>query len=155
MKLAVMFLMLFSSSSYADDNPQTYEDVIKEYKGKVVYLDFWASWCAPCRKSFPWMNEMQTKYDNNKFTVVSINLDSNKELAKAFLLKTPANFPIVYDPEGNIASELKLKGMPSSFLINADGKIISAHMGFTAEKKIRYEQEVIELLQRKSHDNNE
>lgn len=153
MRLVTALLLLFSSLLYASDEPQTYESVIKEYKGKVVYLDFWASWCTPCRKSFPWMNEMQEKYSGKAFSVVSINLDANKKLAKDFLMKTPANFPIVYDPDGDIASEMQLQGMPSSFLIDTDGKILSAHMGFTDKKKAHYEQEIIEQLQRTVKEN--
>ncbi len=124
-----------------------YSDAIKPYKGKVVYLDFWASWCAPCRKSFPWMNDLKNKFDNDKFVVVSVNLDADKKLAERFLSQVPANFSITYDPNGDLAGELQLKGMPSSFLINTEGKIVSAHMGFTEKKKLRYEQEIKELLQ--------
>lgn len=145
--LLVLFIFL-SPRLYGYDNAQhTYNEVIKLHRGKVVYLDFWASWCAPCRQSFPWMNELKNKFDSDQFVVVSVNLDANKKLADKFLSQTPANFRIVYDPKGNLASELKLKGMPSSFLINVEGKIVSAHVGFTEKKKIRYEQEIRDLLQ--------
>jgi thiol-disulfide isomerase/thioredoxin len=129
-----------------DNNPLKYEDVIKKYKGSVVYLDFWASWCTPCRKSFPWMNAMQQKYGDKNFQVVSVNLDTERSLADKFLAKTPANFTILYDPDGSLASELKLKGMPSSFLINAQGQIINAHVGFNDKKKIKYEQQIKQSL---------
>lgn len=153
MKFFVVLIILFSSLLFADDaTHSSYESAIKDYKGKIVYLDFWASWCGPCRKSFPWMNKMQTEYGSENFSVVSVNLDSDKELAEKFLVQTPANFPIVYDPNGDIASELKLKGMPSSFLINTRGKIISTHVGFTAEKKERYEQEILKLLGKQQND---
>lgn len=145
--IPVVLLIFLSPLLYGnDDTPFTYSDVIKNYEGKVVYLDFWASWCAPCRKSFPWMNELKSKFDSDQFVVVSVNLDADEKLAEKFLSQTPANFPIIYDPKGDLASELKLKGMPSSFLINAEGKIMSAHMGFTEKKKLRYEQEIRELL---------
>ena len=144
----IVFLLLLSPLLYGNEIiPFTYSEAIKPYKGKVVYLDFWASWCAPCRKSFPWMNDLKNKFDNDKFVVVSVNLDADKKLAERFLSQVPANFSITYDPNGDLAGELQLKGMPSSFLINTEGKIVSAHMGFTEKKKLRYEQEIKELLQ--------
>ena len=79
------------------------EQALLEHQGKVVYIDFWASWCVPCRKSFPWMNAIQEKYKQQGFTVVSINLDANKALAEKFLLEMPASFPVIYDPKGKIA----------------------------------------------------
>jgi len=149
--IPVVLLIFLSPLLYGnDDNPFTYSEVIKNYEGKVVYLDFWASWCAPCRKSFPWMNELKSKFNSDQFVVVSVNLDADEKLAEKFLSQVPANFPIIYDPQGDLASELQLKGMPSSFLINTDGKIVSAHMGFTEKKKLSYEQEIRELL-RGSH----
>lgn len=129
-----------------DITPLSFEEIVKQYPEEVIYLDFWASWCTPCRKSFPWMNEMQAKYSDKNFRVISVNLDAEPKLAKAFLTHTPANFTILYDPKGNLAKALKLKGMPSSFIINAKGKIVSAHVGFTDKKKIKYEQEIQQLL---------
>jgi thiol-disulfide isomerase/thioredoxin len=146
--IPIVLLIFLSPLLYGnDDTPFTYSEVLKHYKGKIVYLDFWASWCAPCRKSFPWMNELKNKFDNDQFVVVSVNLDADEKLAEKFLSQVPANFPIIYDRQGDLASELQLKGMPSSFLINAKGKVVSAHMGFTEKKKLRYEQEIRELLQ--------
>lgn len=140
-------LILFITHAQAKDSTSLqYKDVIKQYKGDVIYLDFWASWCTPCRKSFPWMNKIQQKYADKNFKVISINLDAEPNLAEQFLASTPANFTILYDPDGNLAQELQLKGMPSSFIINAEGKIVSAHVGFTDKKKIKYEQEIEQLL---------
>jgi len=153
--IPIVLLFFLSPLLYGNDStPLTYNEVIKPYKGRVVYLDFWASWCAPCRKSFPWMNELKHKFDNDKFVVVSINLDADDKLAERFLSQVPANFSIIYDPRGDLASELQLKGMPSSFIINTEGKIVSAHMGFTEKKKLRYEQEIKELLQGNHYANN-
>lgn len=140
-------LILFITHAQAKDSTSLqYKDVIKQYKGDVIYLDFWASWCTPCRKSFPWMNKIQQKYADKNFKVISVNLDAEPNLAKQFLASTPANFTILYDPDGSLAEELQLKGMPSSFIINAEGKIVSAHVGFTDNKKVKYEQEIEQLL---------
>ena len=119
---------------------------LSDYKGQVVYLDFWASWCKPCQRSFPWMNDMQAKYGEQGFTVVAINLDSERRLADEFLRKLPAHFPVAFDPQGNSAQTYKLKGMPTSYLIDKTGQLRIAHQGFHIEKQASYEQEIQGLL---------
>ena len=103
---------------------------LEKLKGKVVYLDFWASWCDPCRKSFPWMNDMHSRYDSNKFTIIAVNLDSSKKDADKFLKKVPADFTIAYDPNGKVADMYKLKAMPSSYLIDKNGTLVMVHKGY-------------------------
>ena len=119
---------------------------LADLKGQVVYIDFWASWCKPCRKSFPWMNSMQAKYANQGLQIIAINLDVESALAQSFLDKIPAAIPIIYDPEGKIASDYKLVGMPSSYLIDKKGQIRVSHKGFFINKVNRYEQELVALL---------
>jgi thiol-disulfide isomerase/thioredoxin len=119
---------------------------LSELKGQVVYIDFWASWCKPCRKSFPWMNRMQAKYAKQGLQIIAINLDVESDLAQEFLDKIPANIPIIYDPEGEIASDYKLVGMPSSYLIDKKGRIRVAHKGFFENKISQYEQALQALL---------
>ena len=139
--------LILSLQTLAQDNTlNDFEQKLDSYKGKVVYVDFWASWCIPCLQSFPWMNEMQTKYADKNFTVLSVNLDAKRANVTKFLQKTPALFPIIYDPKGKIAKAFKLKGMPSSFIINKQGKIVSSHIGFNDEKKARYQQEIADLI---------
>lgn len=122
------------------------EEFMQQQRGKVIYLDFWASWCVPCRKSFPWMNQMQEKYEKQGFVVVSINLDANQALAKQFLQEVTADFAIIYDNKGVLAKKFQLKGMPSSYLFNRDGQLISAHNGFNDNKKQIFEQEIVQAL---------
>lgn len=119
---------------------------LSKYAGKVVYLDFWASWCAPCRRSFPWMNDMLARYGDAGLAVVSVNVDAEHELAEEFLAETPANFPVVYDPEGILAAQWQLLGMPSSYLIGPDGNVISRHVGFRSDSPQKYEAEIRKLL---------
>ncbi len=145
---ALIILTLCINVVSANEVPQLhYKDIVEKNVGNVIYLDFWASWCTPCRRSFPWMNDMQKKYGNKNFKVISINVDSERELAEEFLANTPAKFSVLYDPDGALASEMKLKGMPSSFIINSDGVVVSAHVGFTDKKKSLYEQEIKQLIQ--------
>lgn len=114
--------------------------------GKVLYIDFWASWCGPCRQSFPWMNEMQAKYRDKGLQIVGINLDAQSSDASRFLEKIPAQFTIAYDARGTSAVQYGVKGMPSSVLIGRDGKVLARHMGFNAESRAQLEQEFEKLL---------
>lgn len=143
--LSLLFLTSFSQA-FESEIENEFELTLAQHKGKVIYVDFWASWCGPCRKSFPWMNTMQNKYQDQPFTVLSVNLDHSKDLAAKFLLTSPADFPIIYDAKGKLAKKFKVKGMPSSYLINKAGKIVSAHVGFTQSKKTKYQAEIEHLL---------
>ena len=113
-----------------------------DFKGRVVYIDFWASWCAPCKQSFPWMNDMQAKYGPRGFSVVGINVDQKREDADKFLLSTPANFLVGYDTTGKVAEAYQPKGMPTSFLIGADGKVRAVHVGFRDSNRQELEREI-------------
>jgi len=100
------------------------------FAGQVVYLDFWASWCGPCRESFPWMNEMQAQYGEQGLTVLAVNVDRRQADAQAFLAKLPAGFQVVFDASGKTPATYGILGMPTSFLIGRDGRVISQHTSF-------------------------
>lgn len=119
---------------------------LEKLKGKVVYLDFWASWCDPCRKSFVWMNDMHSRYDSKKFTIIAVNLDASKKDAIKFLEKVPANFDIAYDPEGSVATKYNLKAMPTSYLIDKKGKLVFAHKGYREGDAAEIEEKIRQLL---------
>jgi thiol-disulfide isomerase/thioredoxin len=119
---------------------------LKKHQGKVVYLDFWASWCKPCQKSFPWMNNLMAKYPAENFTVITINLDAESEAMHQFLGKVKADFDIYHDPSGQIAEQFKVEGMPTSYLIDASGKVVKKHIGFYTKHVDKYEREIEELL---------
>ena len=112
---------------------------LSDFKGKLVYLDFWASWCIPCRKSFPWMNKMHEKYKSKGFEVIAVNLDKDSQLVSKFLKKHPALFKIAYDSSGDTAEQFHVKGMPTSFLISREGKLINVHMGFRQKDIVKLE----------------
>ncbi len=119
---------------------------LDKLRGKVVYVDFWASWCGPCRRSFPWMNEMQQKYGARGFTVVAVNVDKKRADAEKFLAQYPANFTIVYDETGNTPTAYAVKGMPSSYLLDAKGTVTFVERGFLDEHKADLEARVQALL---------
>lgn len=113
-----------------------------DMKGKVVYVDFWASWCAPCKQSFPWMNDMQAKYGPRGFQIVGVTVDRKREDAEKFLASTPAKFTVGYDTSGKVAESYKPKGMPTSYLIGADGVVRVVHVGFRDSDKADLEREI-------------
>jgi len=119
---------------------------LENLQGKVVYLDFWASWCKPCKKSFPWMRDMKAAYKDKGFEVVAVNLDKERELADAFLKKVDVNFIVAFDESGETAAEYKLRGMPSSYLIGRDGKLYASHIGFREKDKSKMENAIKQLL---------
>lgn len=135
----ILSLMLFSASPlYAE------KFNISEYKGKVVYLDFWASWCEPCKESFPWLNKIAK--ENPDLVVIGINLDQEKSEAESFLKAHTPMFKIVFDPEGHLAEEYKVKGMPYSIIFSKAGEQKFSHIGFTADKTKEYLTEIKKLM---------
>jgi len=107
-----------------------------------VYVDFWATWCPPCRKSFPWMEEMHTRYHNDGLTIVAISVDSKHELAEKFVQDLKPSFISAHDPAKKTAKLYNLKAMPSSYLIDRNGNIISTHLGFRSSKSKIIEAEI-------------
>jgi cytochrome c biogenesis protein CcmG/thiol:disulfide interchange protein DsbE len=119
---------------------------LSAYKGKVVYLDFWASWCVPCRLSFPFMAELQQTYGARGLVVVAVDVDRNRAAADEFLKQMPPAFRIVYDPAGRIAGQYDFKDMPTTVLVGRDGKNHFVHSGFFPEKEGDYIAHVSSLL---------
>jgi cytochrome c biogenesis protein CcmG/thiol:disulfide interchange protein DsbE len=115
---------------------------LADLRGKFIYLDFWASWCAPCKRSFPWMAGLQQRYGAAGLQVVAINVDTKRSDADQFLAATPATFVIAYDPTGATPKKYAIKGMPSSVLIDPSGKIIATHTGFTADTPAQVERDI-------------
>jgi cytochrome c biogenesis protein CcmG/thiol:disulfide interchange protein DsbE len=119
---------------------------LSSLKGKVVYLDFWASWCGPCRKSFPWMNRMMQRYGDKGLVIVAVNLDKTRDLAQKFLHDYPAQFTVAYDPEGGTADEYAVEGMPTAYLIDDHHHIVKEHLGFRDEDMLGLERDIQRLL---------
>ena len=119
---------------------------LSAYKGKVVYLDFWASWCGPCKLSFPYMERLAYYYSKQPFVIVAVNVDHSRAKADAFLSTVNARFPIVYDPRGVIAAHYGVKAMPTSILIGRDGRVRYVDKGFFAEQMPIYESHIAELI---------
>ncbi len=117
-------------------------------RGKVVYVDFWASWCTPCRRSFPWLESLHERYAGKGLVIVAIDLDKHREDADAFLAKYPSPFTVAFDPAGRIAEAFKVSVMPSSFVIDSTGAIVIAHAGFDPKKTAAVESVIQEACSR-------
>ncbi|WP_298441596.1 TlpA disulfide reductase family protein [uncultured Ferrimonas sp.] len=110
-----------------------------------VYVDFWASWCGPCRYSFPFMNKLQAELGDDGLVVIAVNVDVDPKDAKPFLQQHPAEFAIHYDPSGDIATAFAVRGMPSSYLIHK-GEILTKHVGFRKSKQDQMFAEIASYL---------
>jgi thiol-disulfide isomerase/thioredoxin len=115
-------------------------------RGRVVYLDFWASWCGPCRQSFPWMETMKSTYEAKGLEIVAVNLDRNRADADRFLKELHPTFDVRFDPTGEAAELYKIRGMPSSVLIDRHGVIRFTHVGFRPIDGAIYEAQLRGLL---------
>jgi len=122
---------------------------LSRFDGRVIYLDFWASWCAPCRQSFPWMAAMNSAYARQGLTVVAVNLDREQADADRFLHKFHPDFDVQFDPQGKLAERFKVTGMPTSMVIDRRGVVRFTHVGFRAADREAYEAELRALLAEK------
>lgn len=117
--------------------------------GKVVLVDFWASWCAPCKEELPALEKLYAKYRARGFEVVAINQDEDPENARKFLRRTPLSFTVVHDAKRAAANAYAPPKMPSSYLIDRRGVIRFVHAGFKASDVAKLEQEIQQLLDAK------
>jgi cytochrome c biogenesis protein CcmG, thiol:disulfide interchange protein DsbE len=120
---------------------------LSKYRGQVVLVDFWASWCVPCRQSFPWMTEMREKYGGRGLVIVAVNLDEDPDKAARFLKDSPGDFVHEKDPNGGLARAYGVEVMPTSLLFDREGRPVYRHEGFHPERKREYEGRILELLE--------
>lgn len=142
------------SASPGDEAPsfelidmRTGEEIrLEQLSGQVVYLDFWASWCGPCLKSFPFMSRLQRDYGERGLAVVAVNLDQKPEDAEEFLAGNEASFIVVENQAGNVAEAYGVIAMPSTYIIDRDGRIAEVHHGFKSEDEDEIRRSVVALL---------
>lgn len=119
---------------------------LEDYRGDIVLVDFWASWCSPCRSSFPWMNNMANKYRDDGFKIVAINLDQDRANALDFLQSLPPEFDVLFNPDGQMPEAFEVIGMPTSFLLDRQGRVRATHIGFHSDQTAAYEQQIQQLI---------
>ena len=117
------------------------------YKGKVVLVDFWASWCVSCKTSFPALDALYREYEPRGLAVLAINLDERRGDAETFLSDHPHVLTVLFDPPGASPVAFGVKGMPSSFVIDKAGNIRFTHMGYSANVDESYRREIVQLLE--------
>ena len=144
LRVIVTAIMVCASYSAVAESATQFE--LQKYEGQVVVLDFWASWCAPCRRSFPWLNAMHEKYSSQGLVVIGVNVDNDPAAAAAFLKEYPADFQIHYDTDAVLARQYDIQGMPSSVVIGRDGDIVETHIGFKVKRQNDYEAALVAAL---------
>ena len=138
----VGLVLIQTATASADGKPVD----ISAYKGKVVMLDFWASWCAPCRKSFPWLNQMHANKSAKGLVIIGVNVDENNADAQDFLQQNKADFKLIYDPNGEHASFYNIPGIPTTLIFDRNGKLVNQHSGFKNKNIAEYERLIDEVL---------
>jgi thiol-disulfide isomerase/thioredoxin len=116
------------------------------YKGKVLLVDFWASWCVPCKTSFPALDAIYREYQPRGLEVLAVNLDEERKNADAFLTDRPHRMTVLFDPKGAAPVAFGVKAMPTSFVIDKTGTIRFTHVGYSGNVDRSYRQEILQLL---------
>lgn len=152
-----LFALLFCSTAWTVEVNQVAPEVelpqvgqekslrLTSLRGKIVYVDFWASWCPPCRKSLPLFNVLRNQYADH-FEVFAINVDEELDEAMDFLKKYPVDYPVLLDPQYKSAKAYGLKGMPTGYLLDQNGKITAIHQSFKVKDMQKLEAQVKSLV---------
>jgi len=120
-------------------------------KGKVVLVDFWASWCGPCGESFPAMDQLQKEFAGQGLVIIAVNVDEKKSDMEDFLKDHKVSFTVVRDAAQKLVEKAGISTMPGSFLIDRDGKVAFVHTGFRGKETVKqYQQEITSLTKKES-----
>ncbi len=119
---------------------------LSDLRGQVVLLNFWASWCGPCRQEMPILDEIHNKYKSLGFSVLGVNLDAKSSKAISYLKDTPVSFPVLYDPKGEVSSQYGVQAMPSTVIIDKDGNVRHLHEGYKSGYEDDYRKQIKALM---------
>lgn len=119
---------------------------LSDYRGNIVLLNFWASWCVPCRAEMPVLDSIHKKYEPLGFVVLGVNVDQKSEKAIKYLKDTPVNFPVLYDPTGKVSKLYNVSAMPSTAIIDRDGNVRYIHPGYKDGDDDKYRAKIKELM---------
>lgn len=158
---AILGLTAFSQMANASSPPPSAEPAIDftlpsrdgnnqrlaEQRGNIVLVNFWASWCGPCREELPEMEKLQQKYEDLGFTVLAINVDDKPEQADILLNDIEVTFPVLFDSDGKVSEEYDISAMPTTVIVDRNGMARLTHKGYKSGDERRYEK-AIKLLMR-------
>ncbi len=119
---------------------------LKELRGQVVMLNFWASWCGPCRQEMPLLDEIYQRYNPAGFVLLGVNVDADIEQANSLLKEIPVSFPVVYDTDSKVSEAYKVDAMPTTIFIDRDGQLRYLHRGYKAGDEAEYRKLIKELI---------
>lgn len=119
---------------------------LSELRGEVVMINFWASWCGPCRQEMPILSELYDKYKAMGFTVLGVNVEENSSAAKQLLQEVPVSFPVLFDNDSTVSRQYDVVAMPSTVLVDRDGKVRYLHKGYKPGMENTYVEQVRSLI---------
>ena len=119
---------------------------LSEHRGEVIMINFWATWCGPCRQEMPLLNRIHEQYRKAGFTLLGVNIDDRPEVAQSMAKKLGVTFPVLFDAGKRVSRLYDVNAMPSTVLIDRDGKVRYIHLGYRSGYETRYESQVRELL---------
>ena len=131
----------FTLKSHAGSNLK-----LSEHRGEVVLINFWASWCGPCRQEMPLLSELHDKYKSLGFTVLGVNVEEDSSDARKLLSQMPVTFPVLYDNDSTVSKQYDVVAMPSTVLVDRNGNMRYLHKGYKPGEEEIYVQMVRSLL---------
>jgi len=121
---------------------------LSEYRGRVVMINFWATWCAPCREELPHLNRLYQQYRRAGFVLLGVNIDDNPKSAQAMATHVKLAFPVLFDTGKQVSKRYDVDAMPSTLIIDRDGKVQYVHRGYRTGTEKEYEARLREILKR-------
>jgi thiol-disulfide isomerase/thioredoxin len=119
---------------------------LDQYKGQVVMINFWASWCGPCRQEMPILEKLHTKYKPMGFTMIGVNVEPDSSLAAKWLKSTPVTFPILFDTKSEVSKLYSVAGMPSTVIVDRKGNLRFLHRGYKSGDENEYLNQIRALV---------
>ena len=119
---------------------------LSEFRGEVVMINFWASWCGPCRQEMPLLEELYSQYKPMGFTILGVNVEEDSTQAKQMLQDAPVNFPVLFDNQSEVSKLYNVVAMPSTVIVDRDGNVRYLHQGYKPGFEEAYQQQVRALI---------